>query len=69
MARICARRQARPHMKIQAYLTAAAINLKRLAAAVLALFAPWMAYQGLNTGRPSSKRNDPTAPMHELAVA
>jgi hypothetical protein len=30
-------------MKIQAYLTAAAINLKRLAAAVLALLARWMA--------------------------
>jgi len=29
-------------MKIQAYLTAAAINLKRLATAVLAFFAPWM---------------------------
>ena len=29
------------NMKIQAYLTAAAINLKRLAAAVLALFARW----------------------------
>jgi transposase len=31
------------NMKIQAYLTAAAINLKRLAAAVLALLARWMA--------------------------
>jgi hypothetical protein len=28
--------------KIQAYLTAAAINLKRLAAALLAFFARWM---------------------------
>ncbi len=29
-------------MKIQAYLTAAAINLKRLAAALLALILPWI---------------------------
>jgi hypothetical protein len=34
-------------MKIQAYLTAAAINLKRLAAAILALLARWMACQYL----------------------
>ncbi|PJG50604.1 hypothetical protein CVM73_35455 [Bradyrhizobium forestalis] len=31
-----------PNMKIQAYLTAAAINLKRLAAALLALILPWI---------------------------
>jgi hypothetical protein len=31
------------NMKIQAYLTAAAINLKRLAAAILALLTRWMA--------------------------
>jgi len=35
------------NMKIQAYLTAAAINLKRLAAAILALLARWMACQCL----------------------
>jgi hypothetical protein len=33
-------------MKIQAYLTAAAINLKRLAAAVLAPLARWIACAG-----------------------
>jgi hypothetical protein len=32
------------NMKIQAYLTAAAINLKRLAAAAFVLFARWMAH-------------------------
>jgi hypothetical protein len=33
------------NMKIQAYLTAAAINLKRLAAAALALFGRWIAHR------------------------
>lgn len=35
-------RRGLPNMKIQAYLTAAAINLKRLAAALLALILPWI---------------------------
>jgi Transposase DDE domain len=35
------------NMKIQAYPTAAAINLKRLAAAILALLARWMDCQCL----------------------
>jgi Transposase DDE domain len=43
------------NMKIQAYLTAAAINLKRLAAAALTLFARWMAYQ-VDTG-PTALKN------------
>jgi len=57
-------------MKIQAYLTAAAINLKRLAAAVLALFARWMAYQGLTRVQaPSKTGHGAFRAMHELAVA
>ncbi|WP_346659247.1 transposase [Bradyrhizobium sp. CW7] len=41
-------RRGLPNMKIQAYLTAAAINLKRLAAALLALTLPWIvAYSAL----------------------
>lgn len=35
-------RRGLPNMKIQAYLTAAAINLKRLAVALLALILPWI---------------------------
>jgi hypothetical protein len=57
-------------MKIQAYLTAAAINLKRLAAAVLALLARWMAYQDLIRIQPPSKTGDgDVRAMHGLAVA
>jgi hypothetical protein len=57
-------------MKIQAYLTAAAINLKRLSAAVLALFAQCMAYQSLIPAQPPSKTGDGAVrAKHELAVA
>jgi transposase len=44
------------NMKIQAYLTAAAINLKRLAAAALVLFGRWMALPERIWIQASSKR-------------
>jgi hypothetical protein len=49
------------NIKIQeAYLTAAAINLKRLAAAVLVLLARWMACQSLiPANRPQNKKARP----------
>jgi hypothetical protein len=54
-------------MKIQAYLTAA-INLKRLgAAAVLALFARWMACGSL-AQLPSKTADGAVDAIHELAV-
>jgi IS5 family transposase len=37
------------NMKIQAYLTAAAINLKRLAAALLALLLRWIAPESISS--------------------
>lgn len=45
-------------MKIQAYLTAAAVNLKRLAAALHALFLARIAFRGpvlTNKAHPGSK--------------
>jgi Transposase DDE domain len=57
------------NMKIQAYLTAAAINLKRLAAAVLALLARWMACRSLIQAHPPSKTNDGAVlGKHELLL-
>jgi hypothetical protein len=58
------------NMKIQAYLTAAAINLKRLAAAAFVLFARWMAHGGVAWAQLPSKTGDcAVRAMHELVVA
>jgi hypothetical protein len=57
------------NMKIQAYLTAAAINLKRLAVAILALFARWIACPSLMQAKLPSKQPTLTFVVQEPTAA